>query len=159
MVRVVDHKWESALLGYILQFCLITNTYHVYHQKNWKFFISLWWKLLVEGVWGDHYEEDPTQGSERQENEVSYPLWKSCSQSSGGETVTWSRNWCPKGAPWWQCGSSLGSHRKEMTPPPFPCHPPSDLHMPEICLYAETLCQAPFPHTSQKRKGVLNLHT
>lgn len=66
-----DHEGVSTLLVHF-PFFFTRNTY-VYNQENCKVFVSLWGQLL-ERVRGHHYEEDLTQGGERQGDEASRPL-------------------------------------------------------------------------------------
>ena len=141
--------WKLSLNHWTAKEVPITHFLNKQHMtrlqsENVKVFVSLWWKLL---------EDDPTQDSERQEDAVSYPLWKSCSQSSGGK---------------WPCEQGTGATREHHDgnvallwghkwdgPPHSSAIPFSSSHIPDQALYWNSLPSS-FPSCSPWRKGSFN---
>lgn len=79
---------------------------------------------------GDHYKEDATQGSERQEDEASHLFW-SWSWSSGENSHS-VKELMPQGRVIMATGL-LSGVTQEGRDPPLPRHPLSAPHMPRIC--------------------------
>lgn len=105
-------------------------------------------------IWGDPYKQDWTQGSERQEDEASHLLWESRSQSSLRKR-SHDQGTGHKGKPWWQFGSSLGPHRKEVTSPTTPPSPFSSPHVPSLSLHQNSLPS--FLLTLPRKRGSFNV--